>query len=193
MRYSGTDSPILSSQQSGRSREEVGANDGREDFDGTDASLPEENRKSDVASVGNPDDEKTENSQSEEPNNCSEGEGSADGTPDPPTPKTIYHGPSRKDRTYNKHMVGTLIIHKCDLSHLPEGVTYRIKKNPKKILHTITKVEEHWFEEVAQFYEQNGVFKAAEGYLNSLKDLVKEKKQFWETMQKNSLAIMDLI
>lgn len=37
-----------------------------------------------------------------------------------PTPKTIYHGPSRKGRTYNKHTVGTPIIHKCDLSHLPE-------------------------------------------------------------------------
>ena len=38
--YSGT-----KSQQSGRSAEEVGANDGRDDFDGTDASLPEANRK----------------------------------------------------------------------------------------------------------------------------------------------------
>ena len=42
------------------------------------------------------------------------------GTPGTPTPKTIYHGPSRKGRTYNKHTVGTPIIHKCDLSHLPE-------------------------------------------------------------------------
>lgn len=140
------------SQQSGRTVDEVDANDSREDFDGTDASLPEENRKSDVSSGANPDDEKSENSQSDEPDNSSEGEGSADGTPDPPTSKTIYHGPSRKGRTYNKHTVGTPIIHKCDLSHLPEGVTYRIKKNPKKILHTITKVEEHWFEEVVLTY-----------------------------------------
>lgn len=38
--YSGT-----KSQQSGRSAEELGANDGRDDFDGTDASLPEAIRK----------------------------------------------------------------------------------------------------------------------------------------------------
>ena len=43
------------SQQSGRSAEEVGANDGREDFDGTDASLPEANRKDDVSSEANSD------------------------------------------------------------------------------------------------------------------------------------------
>ena len=41
--YSGT-----KSQQSDRSAEEVGANDGRDDFDGKDASLPETNRKDDV-------------------------------------------------------------------------------------------------------------------------------------------------
>ena len=141
--YSGT-----KSQQSGRSAEEVGANDGRDDFDGTDTSIPEGNRKTKVSSGSNSDDEKSEESQSEESDNSSEDEKSDNGASETPSPKTIYHGPSRKGRTYNKHTVGTPIIHKCDLSHLPEGVTYRIKKNPKKILHTITKVEEHWFEEV---------------------------------------------
>lgn len=126
--YSGT-----KSQQSGRSAEEVGANDGRDDFDGTDASLPEANRKDDVSSEANSDGEKSDNSQSEEPDNSSEDRDSDKGTPETPTPKTIYHGPSRKGRTYNKHTVGTPIIHKCDLSHLPEGVTYHIKKNPKKV------------------------------------------------------------
>ena len=145
--YSGT-----KSQQSGRSAEEVGANDGRDDFDGTDASLPEANRKDEVSSEANSDGEKSEKSQSGEPNNSSEDRDSSKGTPGTPTPKTIYHGPSRKGRTYNKHTVGTPIIHKCDLSHLPEGVTYHIKKNPKKVLHTITKVEEHWFEEVVLTY-----------------------------------------
>lgn len=109
--YSGT-----KSQQSGRSAEEVGANDGRDDFDGTDASLPEANRKDDVSSEANSDGE----SQSEEPDNSSEARDSDKGTPGTPFPKTIYHGPSRKGRTYNKHTVGTPIIHKCDLSHLPE-------------------------------------------------------------------------
>lgn len=41
-----------------RSAEEVGANDGRDDFDGTDASLPEKNRKDDVSSEARYDDEK---------------------------------------------------------------------------------------------------------------------------------------
>ena len=113
--YSGT-----KSQQSGRSAEEVGANDGRDDFDGTDTSIPEENRKTKVSSGSNSDDEKSEKSQSEEPDNSSEDRDSDKGTPETPTPKTIYHGPSRKGRTYNKHTVGTPIIHKCDLSHLPE-------------------------------------------------------------------------
>lgn len=62
--YSGT-----KSQQSGRSAEEVGANDGRDDFDGTDASLPEANRKDEVTSEANSDGEKSEKSQSEEPDN----------------------------------------------------------------------------------------------------------------------------
>ena len=44
-----------------------------------------------------------------------------------------------------------------------------------------------------EFYEQNGVFCAAEGYLNSLKDLIKEKNELINAMQKNSVAIMDLI
>lgn len=145
--YSGT-----KSQQSGRSAEEVGANDGRDDFDGTDTSIPEENRKTKVSSGSNSDDEKSEKSQSEESDNSSEDENSDNGASETPSPKTIYHGPSRKGRTYNKHTVGTPIIHKCDLSHLPEGVTYHIKKNPKKVLHTITKVEEHWFEEVVLTY-----------------------------------------
>ena len=140
------------SQQSRRSAAEVGANDGREDFDGTDASLPEENRKGDASSESTSDDEKSERSQSKELENSSEDKCSDTGTSDTTASTTIYHGPSRKGRTYNKHTVGTPIIHKCDLSHLPEGVTYRIKKNPKKILHTITKVEEHWFEEVVLTY-----------------------------------------
>jgi len=114
------------SQQSGRTVEEVGANDGREDFDGTDASLPEGNRKSSESSEPNSDAEDSENSQSERPNNSSEDKESDDEAPDAPSPRTIYHGPSRKGRTYDKHTVGTPIIHKCDLSHLPEGVTYRI-------------------------------------------------------------------
>ena len=46
--YSGT-----KSQQSGRSAEEVGANDGRDDFDGTDTSIPEGNRKTKVSSGSN--------------------------------------------------------------------------------------------------------------------------------------------
>lgn len=39
-------------------RNEVGANDGRDDFDGTDASLPEKKRKDDVSSEARYDDEK---------------------------------------------------------------------------------------------------------------------------------------
>ena len=108
--YSGT-----KSQQSGRSAVEVGVNDGRDDFDGTDASLPEANRKDDVSSEANSDGEK---SQSGEPNNSSEDRDSSKGTPGTPTPKTIYHGPSRKGRTYNKHTVGTPIIHKCDFFNI---------------------------------------------------------------------------
>lgn len=49
------------SQQSGRSAEEVGANDGRDDFDGTDASLPEANRKDGVSSEANSDGGNSEN------------------------------------------------------------------------------------------------------------------------------------
>lgn len=67
------------SQQSGRSAEEVATNDGRDDFDGTDASLPEENRKGNASSGSTTDDaksEESENSQPEEPNGSSEGKDS---------------------------------------------------------------------------------------------------------------------
>ena len=57
----------------------MGANDGRDDFDGTDASLPEENRKGDASLGSTTDDaksEESENSQPEEPNGSSEGKDS---------------------------------------------------------------------------------------------------------------------
>lgn len=140
------------SQRSGRSAGETGANDGREDFDGTDASLPDGNRKDTTSSQAGSDDEKSKGAQSEGADDAAKDGGSDDASAEPPVRKEIYHGPSRKGRTYNKHTVGTPIIHKCDLNRLPDGVTYKIKKNPKKILHTVTRVEEHWFEEVVLTY-----------------------------------------
>lgn len=146
--YSGT-----KSQQTNRSGSHVNANDGEEDFDGTEESLPEENRKGysedeKSSKAGNMPQPQSSDEKSSDSNDCG-----ADGNvPGVSAPQTVYHGPSRKGCTYNKKTVGIPIVHKCDLSHLPEGVTYRIKKNPKKIRHAVTRIEEHWFEEVILTY-----------------------------------------
>ena len=46
---------------------------------------------------------------------------------------------------------------------------------------------------VMEFYERNGVFKAAERQIEKLEGLLKEKETLLATMQDDSVAIMDLI
>lgn len=44
-----------------------------------------------------------------------------------------------------------------------------------------------------EFYERNGVFKAAEKHIEVLEEIVKEKEKLLATMKDDSVAIMDLI
>lgn len=46
---------------------------------------------------------------------------------------------------------------------------------------------------VMEFYERNGVFKAAEKHIEVLEEIVKEKEKLLATMKDDSVAIMDLI
>ena len=47
--------------------------------------------------------------------------------------------------------------------------------------------------EVMGFYERNDIFKAAEKHIETLEEIVKEKKNLLVKMKDDSVAIMDLI
>lgn len=104
--YSGT-----KSQQTNRSSSHVNANDGEEDFDGTEESLPEENRKGyseneKSSEAGNmPQPQSSDEKSSEGNDNGANGNVSGGSAP-----QTVYHGPSRKGCTYNKKTVGIPIV-----------------------------------------------------------------------------------
>ena len=116
-------------------QENVGINDGRDDFDGTEGSLP----------VGTP------RPLSKEPS-CDSA--SKDESTDISTPndtqeekeqQACYHGPSRKGWTYIKEVIGDPIVHKCVI---PEGSKVKKYKKPRKVKTIVQRLEEHQFERV---------------------------------------------
>lgn len=119
-----------------------GANDGRDDFDGTEDSLPS----------GTP------GPLSKEPKPCSKNskgdgcpaeasDGAAQAESDQPS---CYHGPSRKGWTYVKEQVGEPIKHQCVV---PEGCRIvKVYKKPRKIKTIVQRLEEHHFQKVRVEY-----------------------------------------
>ena len=47
--------------------------------------------------------------------------------------------------------------------------------------------------DLLDFYDRNGVFKAAEEFVGSLRKLLAEKKDLLKSMQSDSIAMLDLI
>ncbi len=106
-----------------------GINDGRDDFDGTEGSLPA-GTPGPVGKSSNDTDVETGNHQQGESQEGSE-------------QQTCYHGPDRTGAKYNKETIGEPILHKCIV---PEGWKFLRKLKPRKIKTLVQRCEEHHFE-----------------------------------------------
>lgn len=134
-------SKTCSDRYSGQKNE--GVNDGRDDFDGTDGSLPP-GTPGPVGKGTSSDAEvskENDNTSAESANNPS---------PDGSEQQTWYHGPSRKGCTYVKEQVGDPIVHKCIV---PEGCRIvKIYKKPRVIKTIVQRLEEHHFQKIRVEY-----------------------------------------
>ena len=120
-------SKTCSDKYSGQKNE--GINDGRDDFDGTEQSLPAGTPGPVRKSSDDPDGETGDHQQSESQ------EGSEQ--------QTCYHGPDRTGAKYNKETIGEPILHKCIV---PEGCKLLKVLKPRKIKTLVQRCEEHHFE-----------------------------------------------
>ena len=135
-------SKTCSDKYSGQKNE--GINDGRDDFDGTQESLPvntpgpagsdsgksSSDGKSDKES-SSADSHDSDNSREEETQSC-------------------YHGPSRKGWTYVKEQVGEPVMHECVV---PDGCKIvKVYKKPRIIKTIVQRLEEHHFQKIRVEY-----------------------------------------
>ena len=120
-------SKTCSDKYSGQKNE--GINDGRDDFDGTEQSLPA-GTLGPVGKSSNDTDVETGDQQQSESREGSE-------------QQTCYHGPDRTGAKYNKETIGEPIIHKCIV---PEGCKLLKVLKPRKIKTLVQRCEEHHFE-----------------------------------------------
>lgn len=117
-----------------------GINDGREDFDGTEGSLPDGT----PGPVGKASDGKEKGAQEPEP-----GTGNADVSSPGEERQQCYHGPSRKGSSYVKEVVGDPIEHECVAPE--ECKIIRVMK-PRKIKTIVQRLEEHHFQRLLVEY-----------------------------------------
>ena len=120
-------SKTCSDKYSGQKNE--GINDGRDDFDGTEQSLPAGTpgpvgKSSNDTDVVTGDHQQSESQEGSEQQNC-------------------YHGPDRTGAKYNKETIGEPILHKCIV---PEGCKLLKVLKPRKIKTLVQRCEEHHFE-----------------------------------------------
>ena len=120
-------SKTCSDKYSGQKNE--GINDGRDDFDGTEQSLPA-GTPGPVGKSSNDTDVVTGDHQQSESQEGSE-------------QQTCYHGPDRTGAKYNKETIGEPILHKCIV---PEGCKLLKVLKPRKIKTLVQRCEEHHFE-----------------------------------------------
>ena len=133
-------SKTCSDKYSGQKNE--GINDGRDDFDGTEGSLP----AGTPGPVGS--DTKVDASDSSEDKTSTGNTNDAD--QDDSESQTCYHGPSRKGCTYVKEQVGKPIEHECVV---PEGCRIvKIYKKPRVIKTIVQRLEEHHFQKIRVEY-----------------------------------------
>ena len=131
-------SKTCSDKYSGQMSE--GINDGRDDFDGTEKSLP----------AGSPGPVSKASSSCDGTSNDGDSDANTrKGCQESGEQQSCYHGPSRRGCTYVKEVIGEPIEHKCVI---PEGCkVIRIKK-PRKVKTLVQRLEEHHFERVLVEY-----------------------------------------
>ena len=126
--YGGT--KTCSDKYSGQKNE--GINDGRDDFDGTDQSLP----------AGTPGSVWQTSLDDETKNNATDAD-KQDETSEESEKQSCYHGPDRTGAKYNKETIGEPIMHKCVV---PEGWKVVKKLKPRIVKTIVQRCEEHQFE-----------------------------------------------
>jgi len=135
-------SKTCSDKYSGQKNE--GINDGRDDFDGTQESLPANT----PGPVGSDCDKSSSGSKSDkEPSSA---DGHDVGNPVEEDTQSCYHGPSRKGCTYVKEQVGEPIKHDCVV---PDGCKIvKVYKKPRIIKTIVQRLEEHHFQKIRVEY-----------------------------------------
>ncbi len=118
-----------------------GVNDGRDDFDGTEGSLPEgtPGPLSKYSGSGAKDSEEGDSAESPDA-----------GVQEDTCQQSCYHGPSRKGCTYVKEQVGEPVEHKCVV---PKGCkVIKIYKKPRIVKTIVQHLEEHHFQKIRVEY-----------------------------------------
>ena len=121
-----------------------GINDGRDDFDGTQESLPANT----PGPVGSDRDKSSSESKSDKEPSSADGHDSDN--PVEEETQSWYHGPSRKGCTYVKEQVGEPIKHDCVV---PDGCKIvKVYKKPRIIKTIVQRLEEHHFQKIRVEY-----------------------------------------
>ena len=135
-------SKTCSDKYSGQKNE--GINDGRDDFDGTQESLPANT----PGPVGSDRDKSSSESKSDKEPSSADGHDSDN--PVEEETQSWYHGPSRKGCTYVKEQVGEPIKHDCVV---PDGCKIvKVYKKPRIIKTIVQRLEEHHFQKIRVEY-----------------------------------------
>ena len=134
-------SKTCSDKYSGQKNE--GINDGRDDFDGTQESLPANT----LGPVGGDRDKSSSESKSDKEPSSADSHDSDNPVEDT---QSWYHGPSRKGCTYVKEQVGEPIKHDCVV---PDGCKIvKVYKKPRIIKTIVQRLEEHHFQKIRVEY-----------------------------------------
>lgn len=157
-----------------KKKEEKGKNDGRDDFDGTSASLPAE-QPSD-SSTGQP-----------SASTFSAEAQSSDKTVEADKQQNVYRGPNRQGWRYNKAVANSVVEHKSDRTKLPEGCTILSVKT-KVVRQVVSSIIEHQYE-VLKYRDTNG--KIHEAYVPLEDD--KEGAAVWNDTVPGTHITSDLL
>ena len=126
-------SKTCSDKYSGQKNE--GINDGRDDFDGTQESLPANT----PGPIGSNRDKSSSDGKSDKESSSADSDNSDDSHGE--ETQSCYHGPSRKGCTYVKEQVGEPVMHKCVV---PDGCKIvKVYKKPRIVKTIVQRLEEH--------------------------------------------------
>ena len=119
------------------SHKNEGINDGRDDFDGTEESLP----AGTPGPVSKPSSSSSDSASEDDKSDVATQGGDQENAEQ----QSCNHGPSRKGCTYVKEVIGDPIEHKCVI---PEGCKVIKVKKPRKVKTIVQRLEEHHFQRV---------------------------------------------